>query len=102
MRDKRVTSNSALSRGCEANQRFWNLVRGCERRRVQKCPTTNLTRIAASEGIFLKWIVAHPAVTCVIPATSKPHDMEDDLQAGLGRMPDEKMRRRMMEAMSAM
>lgn len=50
---------------------------------------------------FLKWIVAHPAVTCVIPATSKPHHMEDNLQAGLGRMPDEKMRRRMVEAMSA-
>jgi diketogulonate reductase-like aldo/keto reductase len=50
---------------------------------------------------FLKWIVAHPAVTCVIPATSKPHHMEDNIQAGLGRMPDEKMRRRMVEAMSA-
>lgn len=50
---------------------------------------------------FLKWIVAHPAVTCVLPATSKPHHMEDNMQAGLGRMPDEKMRRRMVEAMSA-
>jgi diketogulonate reductase-like aldo/keto reductase len=51
---------------------------------------------------FLKWIVAHPAVTCVIPATSKPHHMEDNIQAGLGRLPDEKMRRRMVEAMSAL
>ena len=50
---------------------------------------------------FLKWIVAHPAVTCVIPATSKPHHMEDNLRAGQGRMPDEKMRGRMVEAMSA-
>jgi diketogulonate reductase-like aldo/keto reductase len=50
---------------------------------------------------FLKWIVAHPAVTCVIPATSKPHHMEDNLHAGQGRLPDEKMRRRMVEAMSA-
>jgi diketogulonate reductase-like aldo/keto reductase len=50
---------------------------------------------------FLKWIVAHPAVTCVIPATSKPHHMEDNLQAGAGRLPDAKMRRRMLEAMSA-
>jgi diketogulonate reductase-like aldo/keto reductase len=48
---------------------------------------------------FLKWIVAHPAVTCVIPATAKPHHMEDNMQGGLGRMPDEKMRRRMVEAM---
>jgi aryl-alcohol dehydrogenase-like predicted oxidoreductase len=50
---------------------------------------------------FLKWIVAHPAVTCVIPATAKPHHMEDNMQAGLGRLPDEKTRRRMVEAMSA-
>jgi diketogulonate reductase-like aldo/keto reductase len=49
---------------------------------------------------FLKWIVAHPVVTCAIPATSKPHHMEDNMQAGLGRLPDEKMRRRMVEAMS--
>jgi diketogulonate reductase-like aldo/keto reductase len=51
---------------------------------------------------FLKWIVAHPVVTCAIPATSKPHHMEDNMQAGLGRLPDEKMRRRMVEAISAL
>jgi diketogulonate reductase-like aldo/keto reductase len=50
---------------------------------------------------FLKWIVAHPAVTCVIPATSKPQHMEDNLRGGVGRLPDEKMRRRMADAMSA-
>jgi aryl-alcohol dehydrogenase-like predicted oxidoreductase len=50
---------------------------------------------------FLKWIVAHPAVTCVIPATSKPHHMEDNMRGGVGRLPDEKMRRRMVEAMTA-
>jgi diketogulonate reductase-like aldo/keto reductase len=50
---------------------------------------------------FLKWIVAHPAVTCVIPATSNPRHMEDNMQGGIGRLPDEKMRRRMVEAMSA-
>src|SRR4051812_5470886 len=51
--------------------------------------------------LFLKWIVAHRGVTCVIPATSKPHHMEDNLEGGMGRLPDEKMRRRMVEAMSA-
>jgi diketogulonate reductase-like aldo/keto reductase len=51
---------------------------------------------------FLKWIAAHPAVTCIIPATSKPHHMEDNMQGGIGRLPDENMRRRMVEAMSAM
>ncbi|HEX4640830.1 MAG TPA: aldo/keto reductase [Chthoniobacterales bacterium] len=52
--------------------------------------------------LFLKWIVAHPAVTCIIPATSKSHHMEDNMGGGMGRMPDEKMRRRMVEAMSAL
>jgi len=50
---------------------------------------------------FLKWIVAYPAVTCVIPATSKPHHLEDNMQAGLGRLPDDNMRRRMIETVSA-
>jgi diketogulonate reductase-like aldo/keto reductase len=51
---------------------------------------------------FLKWIAAHPAVTCVIPATSKPHHMEDNLHGGMGRMPDENMRRRMVETIGAL
>ena len=51
---------------------------------------------------FLKWIVAHPAVTCVIPATSKPQHMEDNMAAGLGRLPDAKMRRRMLELVSSL
>ena len=44
---------------------------------------------------FLKFIISHPAVTCVIPATSKPHHMADNLGAGFGVLPDEKMRHRM-------
>jgi len=37
---------------------------------------------------FLKWIAAHPAVTCAIPATNKPSHLQDNLQAGTGRLPD--------------
>ena len=44
---------------------------------------------------FLKFIVSHPAVTCVIPATSRVTHMRDNLQAGSGPMPDAKMRERM-------
>lgn len=51
---------------------------------------------------FLKWIVAHPAVTCAIPATSKPHHMEDNMRACFGRLPDEKMRQRMVETVTAL
>jgi diketogulonate reductase-like aldo/keto reductase len=46
---------------------------------------------------FLKFIVSHPAVTCAIPATSKPHHMVDNLGAGLGNMPDLSMRQRMAD-----
>jgi diketogulonate reductase-like aldo/keto reductase len=46
---------------------------------------------------FLKYIVSHPAVTCVIPATSRVTHMRDNLQAGFGRLPDEKMRQRMVK-----
>src|SRR6266481_5195993 len=51
---------------------------------------------------FLKWIVAHPAVTCAIPATNKPGHLEDNMHGGVGRLPDENMRRRMVELVSSL
>jgi diketogulonate reductase-like aldo/keto reductase len=51
---------------------------------------------------FLKWIVAHPAVTCAIPATDKPGHLGDNMQGGVGRLPDANMRRRMVELASSM
>jgi aryl-alcohol dehydrogenase-like predicted oxidoreductase len=50
--------------------------------------------------IFLKWIIAHPTVTCAIPATNKLQHLEDNMQAGRGRLPDEKTRQRMVELVS--
>ena len=35
---------------------------------------------------YLKFIIGHPAVTCLIPATSKPHHMEDNMGANVGRV----------------
>jgi diketogulonate reductase-like aldo/keto reductase len=46
---------------------------------------------------FLKFIVANPAVTCAIPATSKPEHMRDNVQAAFGALPDARTRRRMIE-----
>lgn len=46
---------------------------------------------------FLKWVLAQPAVTCVIPGTSRPSHMLDNLQAGMGPLPDADQRRRMRE-----
>lgn len=50
---------------------------------------------------FLKFIVSHPDVTCVIPATSKLKHMVDNMAAGYGRLPDEATRRRMIETIES-
>ena len=44
---------------------------------------------------FLKFILAHPAVTCVIPGTSKVHHLADNLDAGRGSLPSPAQRARM-------
>jgi diketogulonate reductase-like aldo/keto reductase len=46
---------------------------------------------------FLKWIVGHPAITCAIPGTGRPDHIADNVRAGFGVLPDEKMRKRMAE-----
>jgi len=47
--------------------------------------------------LFLKWILASPAVTCAIPATNNPTHLQDNMMAGRGRMPDANMRQRVLE-----
>jgi diketogulonate reductase-like aldo/keto reductase len=47
--------------------------------------------------VFLKYIISHPAVTCAIPATSKPHHMIDNLGAGFGPLPDDMTRQRIAD-----
>jgi aryl-alcohol dehydrogenase-like predicted oxidoreductase len=46
---------------------------------------------------FLKFVASHPAVTCVIPATSKVHHMADNMAANYGKLPSPAMRKRMLE-----
>lgn len=46
---------------------------------------------------FLKFVVSHPAVTCVIPATAKVKHAADNLAAGLAPLPDAAQRARMAE-----
>jgi diketogulonate reductase-like aldo/keto reductase len=46
---------------------------------------------------FLKFIVSHPAVTCAIPATSRPDHMHENMGALSGRLPDEALRKRMLD-----
>lgn len=45
----------------------------------------------------LKYILAHPSVTCVLTETSNPHHMEENTQTALGALPDDKARTRMRE-----
>ena len=44
--------------------------------------------------ILLKFIISHPAITCAIPATANVVHLRDNLKAGTGRLPDEKLRAR--------
>lgn len=44
---------------------------------------------------FLKYILGHPAITCVIPATSKIKHLQDNMQAGYGKLPDANQRTKM-------
>ena len=49
---------------------------------------------AANWGqIFLKYLLGHPAVTCVIPGTAKPDHMRDAVAAGIGPLPTDAQRR---------
>jgi diketogulonate reductase-like aldo/keto reductase len=45
----------------------------------------------------LKFILSHPAVTCVLTETANPEHLVDNLGAGMGRLPDEATRQKMLE-----
>ena len=70
----------------------------------QRVRTTPLPPWAAELGceswaqLFLKWILGHPAVTCVIPATSRVAHLVDNMKAGLGPLPDAAARDRIAGA----
>lgn len=51
---------------------------------------------------FLKYVAAHPAVTCITPATSKPKHMLDNIGAAYGDLPGEKARLKMEEVVDAL
>ena len=51
---------------------------------------------------FLKFAAAHPAVTCVTPATSQARHMLDNIGAARGRLPDEDEQARMLEVVEAL
>jgi len=67
-------------------------------RRVKSKPLPDWAKdlgCASWAQFFLKWILAHPAVTCAIPGTRNPKHAADNLGAASDRLPDEVTRRRM-------
>lgn len=51
--------------------------------------------VASWAQFFLKFVLGHPAVTCVIPATSRVEHLRDNMRAGIAPVPDDAMRKRM-------
>ncbi|MFI8745817.1 aldo/keto reductase [Pseudomonas sp. NPDC077186] len=70
-----------------------------DRVRGQALPDWAAVELDASSWaqLMLKFILAHPAVTAVIPATSNPRYMADNIMAGQGRLPDAAQRKRIAE-----
>lgn len=52
--------------------------------------------------VLLKWVVGHPAVTVVTPATSQAKNMLDNLGGGIGRVPSEALRQRIAAFVDAL
>lgn len=52
--------------------------------------------------IFLKFILAHPAITAVTPATSQARNMLDNIGGGIGRLPNEAQRRQIIAFVDAL
>jgi diketogulonate reductase-like aldo/keto reductase len=53
--------------------------------------------IQSWSAFFLKYIIAHPSVTCVIPATGNPEHALDNVKAGTGILPDAAVKKKMTD-----
>jgi aryl-alcohol dehydrogenase-like predicted oxidoreductase len=51
---------------------------------------------------FLKFLVSHPAVTVVTPATSQAKNMIDNIGGGMGRLPNQATREKMIALVEAL
>lgn len=51
---------------------------------------------------FLKFVISHPAITCVIPATSQVTHMRENMAAMYGKLPDQALRQRMVEYLESL
>lgn len=76
--------------------RLFDVVRG------QPVPAFARDFAATWPEFFLKWVIAHPAVTCVLPATSNPEHAAQNVAALRGPLPDAAMRQRMVQHMETL
>jgi aryl-alcohol dehydrogenase-like predicted oxidoreductase len=49
--------------------------------------------------LFLKFVISHPAVTCAIPATSRPEHLRQNMNAGRTPLPDAALRKKIAAAL---
>ena len=94
--DRRLLAAAAESRTAVIVNRPF--AEGAMFRRVRDKPLPEWAKeigCASWAQYFLKWILAHPAVTCAIPGTRNPRHVADNLGAARGQLPDEATRRRM-------
>ncbi len=74
---------------------------------LQSLSTRALPGFAAELGcatwaaLLLKFVLSHPAVTCVIPGTGNPQHQRDNVEAGVGPMPDAEHRERIAQTLAA-
>jgi diketogulonate reductase-like aldo/keto reductase len=58
--------------------------------------------IVTWSAFFLNFILSHPAVTCVIPATADEQHMLENIDAGALPLPEEPLRKRMIHFIESM
>ena len=51
---------------------------------------------------FLKYVISHPAVVMARTGTTKPEHMLENINAGMGRLPDEATRKRMAQLVDSL
>lgn len=79
--------------------------RGSLFRKVKDQPLPGIAEELGCESwaqLFLKFIIGHPAVTCLVPATSKVHHMHDNMNANFGPVPDAAQRQALLKIYQAL
>jgi aryl-alcohol dehydrogenase-like predicted oxidoreductase len=74
-------------------------------RRLEKTPLPEWTKefdCHSWSDFSLKYILANPAVTCVLTETTNPAHMEENAKAAFGALPDAAARQRMRQLIDAM